>query len=73
MIQTLHDILSAGWGAMLLRGAAMTVFISVCGIGLGMAIGIAGAVAKTGASRPARALVGLYTLIVRSVPELLII
>ena len=42
MIQTLHDILSAGWGGMLLRGAAMTVFISLCGIGLGMVIGIAG-------------------------------
>ena len=73
MIQTLHDILSAGWGGMLLRGAAMTVFISLCGIGLGMVIGIAGAAVKTGANRAARALVALYTLIVRSVPELLII
>ena len=73
MIQTLHDILSAGWGTLLLHGAAMTVFISVCGISLGMAIGVAGAAAKTGKSHLARAFVALYTLVVRSVPELLII
>ncbi len=73
MISSLHDILSAGWGTLLLRGAGMTVFISLCGICLGMAIGIAGAALKAGGGWLARGAIGLYTLIVRSVPELLII
>lgn len=72
-MSTLTDILASGWGTMLLRGALMTLFISLCGIGLGMVIGIAGASLKSGGSFPARLLVNLYTLIVRSVPELLII
>lgn len=58
---------------MLLRGAAMTVFISLCGICLGTVIGIAGATAKTKGNLVLRALVGAYTLIIRSIPELLII
>lgn len=58
---------------MLLRGAGMTIFISIFGIMLGMLIGIAGAAIKTNGNRPMRALVSAYTLIVRSVPELLII
>ncbi|WP_323012736.1 ABC transporter permease subunit [Castellaniella sp.] len=73
MNATLHDILSAGWGTMLLRGAGMTIFISLCGIVLGMVIGIGGAVLKSGRNRLLRAIVSLYTLLVRSVPELLII
>lgn len=58
---------------MLLKGAGMTIFISVFGITLGMLIGIAGATIKTKGNRLMRGLVSLYTLIVRSVPELLII
>jgi len=73
MNTALIDILQSGWIGMLLRGAGMTIFISLCGIALGMAIGIAGAAAKIGGSWPVRGLIGLYTLIVRSVPELLII
>jgi octopine/nopaline transport system permease protein len=72
MNSSLYDILSAGWGGMLLRGAGMTVFISLCGIGLGLVIGIAGATLKTRGNLLTRGLVGLYTLIVRSVPELII-
>ncbi|CAM5201414.1 Octopine/nopaline transport system permease protein OS=Castellaniella defragrans OX=75697 GN=HNR28_002860 PE=3 SV=1 [Castellaniella defragrans] len=73
MNSSLYDILSAGWGSMLLRGAGMTVFISLCGIGLGLMIGIAGATLKTRGNILVRGVVSLYTLIVRSVPELLII
>ena len=73
MTSSLYDILNAGWGSMLLRGAGMTVFISLCGITLGMVIGIAGATLKTRGNLLVRGVVGLYTLIVRSVPELLII
>lgn len=73
MLTELIDIVSSGWGLMLLRGAAMTIFISLCGICLGTLIGIAGATAKTKGGLIARALVSLYTLIIRSIPELLII
>lgn len=73
MHSSLIDILSAGWGSMLLRGAGMTIFISLCGIALGLTIGIAGAALKTGGNWLIRGVVALYTLIVRSVPELLII
>uniref|UniRef100_UPI0033403F62 ABC transporter permease n=1 Tax=Castellaniella defragrans TaxID=75697 RepID=UPI0033403F62 len=73
MNPSLIDILQSGWIGMLLRGAAMTIFISLCGIVLGMTIGIAGAAAKINGGRLTRGLVSLYTLIVRSVPELLII
>ncbi|MER1968159.1 ABC transporter permease subunit [Castellaniella sp. GW247-6E4] len=73
MNASLTDILQSGWIVMLLRGAGMTVFISLCGIALGTVIGVAGAAAKVGGGRLARGLVGSYTLIVRSVPELLII
>ncbi|MGB3742800.1 MAG: ABC transporter permease subunit [Castellaniella sp.] len=73
MNASLTEILSAGWGTMLLRGAGMTVFISVCGIMLGLAIGISGAALKSGGHWLARSLISLYTLLVRSIPELLII
>lgn len=73
MLTELINIVSSGWGVMLLRGAAMTIFISLCGICLGTIIGIAGATAKTKGSLFARIIVSLYTLIIRSIPELLII
>lgn len=58
---------------MLLKGAGMTIFISIFGIALGMLIGITGASIKINGNRLMRGLVSFYTLIVRSVPELLII
>lgn len=58
---------------MLLKGAGMTIFISIFGIALGMLIGITGATIKINGNRLMRGLVSFYTLIVRSVPELLII
>ncbi len=73
MTKELLEILSSGWGTMLLRGAGMTIFISLCGICLGTIIGIAGATAKTKGGFLARTTVGIYTLIIRSIPELLII
>lgn len=69
----LLDILRSGWILMLLRGAAMTVFVGFCGVALGMVIGIAGAALKSTRGRLARLLVAVYTSVVRSVPELLII
>lgn len=73
MGQSLQEILSAGWGAALLRGAAMTLVVSLLGICLGTVIGLTGAAIKTSGNRLTRGLVALYTVVVRSVPELLII
>ena len=73
MGQSLQEILSAGWGTMLLRGAAMTLIVSFFGICLGTVIGLVGATIKTGGNWLARGLVVAYTTVVRSTPELLVI
>lgn len=58
---------------MFLRGAAMTLFISVFGMALGVVIGISGASIKRHGPRWLSGLVSVYTTITRSIPELLII
>lgn len=73
MISILSELLRSGWAFALLRGAGITIVVSALGIVLGMTIGMAGALAKTNGSLILRALVAVYTLVVRSVPELLII
>lgn len=73
MIETITAILRDGWGMLLLRGAVMTVVISLLGMALGMLIGLAGASIKVAGERIPSLIVGAYTSVVRSVPELLII
>ncbi|HEY9281049.1 MAG TPA: ABC transporter permease subunit [Eoetvoesiella sp.] len=73
MLETILNILDEGWGWTLLRGTAMTLFISVFGMALGVAIGIAGASVKVSGIKPLSFLVSCYTTVVRSIPELLII
>lgn len=58
---------------MLLRGTGMTLVVSVLGMALGTVIGILGASIKTNGPRLFSGLVSIYTTIVRSIPELLII
>ncbi|NLJ62545.1 MAG: ABC transporter permease subunit [Alcaligenaceae bacterium] len=73
MLETLLRILNDGWGWMFLRGAAMTLFISVLGMALGVLIGVTGASIKLNGPRWLSGLVSVYTTITRSIPELLII
>lgn len=73
MLETLIRILNEGWGWMFLRGAAMTLFIAVFGMALGVVIGISGASIKRNGPRWLSAVVSFYTTITRSIPELLII
>ena len=73
MIDTVFNVLNAGWGWTLLRGAAMTLVISVLGMALGIVIGVAGATIKVSGARLPGLLVAAYTTVVRSIPELLII
>ncbi|WP_410000556.1 ABC transporter permease [Mesorhizobium sp. SP-1A] len=62
-----------GWGANLLRGLLASVEIAVGAFGLGLLIGICGAWGKLYGSPMVRDLFGLYTTIVRAVPELVLI
>ena len=63
----------AGWGDEMLRGALMTLAVSLASMALGLALGALGAAAKLSALAPARWAAEGYTTIVRGVPELLVI
>lgn len=63
----------SGWGDEFLRGAILTIEISLCAYGVGILFGLLGAWAKLTRSRSLRWLGDLYTTTVRAVPELLLI
>ena len=63
----------AGWGDEMLRGALMTLAVSLSSMALGLALGALGAAAKLSDLAPARWLAEGYTTVVRGVPELLVI
>lgn len=62
-----------GYGDELLWGAAMSVSIALLAYGLGLLIGIAGALGKLNGSQLTRSILGGYTTVVRAVPELILI
>jgi polar amino acid transport system permease protein len=62
-----------GYGDELLWGAAMSVSIALLAYGLGLLIGIAGALGKLNGSTLTRSILGGYTTLVRAVPELILI
>jgi polar amino acid transport system permease protein len=62
-----------GYGDELLRGAYMTLQISLCAYFIGMLIGLAGAMGKLGGNKVIRAFLDFYTTFVRASPELIII
>lgn len=62
-----------GWGGNLLRGAISTVQIALLAYGLGILIGLAGAMAKLRGGRLLRGVTEAYTTLVRASPELLLI
>jgi polar amino acid transport system permease protein len=62
-----------GYGDELLWGAAMSVSIAVLAYGLGLMIGIAGALGKLNGSALTRSVLAGYTTLVRAVPELILI
>ncbi|NYT63709.1 ABC transporter permease subunit [Alcaligenaceae bacterium] len=73
MLDTTLEVLREGWGWTLLRGAAMTLLISILGMALGIVIGVAGASIKVSGAKALGLMVSAYTTVVRSIPELLII
>jgi polar amino acid transport system permease protein len=62
-----------GYGDELLWGAAMSVSIALLAYGLGLTIGIAGALGKLNGSTLTRSVLAGYTTLVRAVPELILI
>ncbi len=62
-----------GWGHDMLAAAQMTLKVSICGFLLGILLGILGAAAKLSPFRTLRSLAGLYTTVLRGVPDLLVI
>jgi polar amino acid transport system permease protein len=62
-----------GWGDELLRGAWLTIQISVSSYLVAMVLGLIGAGAKLSGNRWALRIADLNTTVVRAVPELLLI
>jgi polar amino acid transport system permease protein len=62
-----------GWGATLLRGLVNSVLIALGAYALGLALGMLGAFGKLYGGPLTRDLLGLYTTLVRAIPELVLI
>lgn len=62
-----------GWSDELLKGAWLSIEISISAYLIGLVLGLLGAVAKQSKSAVARSLAGGYTTVIRSVPDILVI
>lgn len=62
-----------GWSDELLKGAWLSIEISISAYLIGLVLGLLGAVAKQSKSVVARSLAGGYTTVIRSVPDILVI
>lgn len=62
-----------GWGWQFVLGTLVTVEISICSYATGILFGLLGAWGRLSAFRLPRHIAGLYTNVVRAVPELLLI
>ena len=62
-----------GWGGNLLVGVVGTLEIAGCAYALGFGLGLMGAVGKLNGGPVTRRILGVYTTLVRSLPELLLI
>lgn len=62
-----------GWGDEFLRGAGLTLLLALCTLPIGLAIGLAVALAKDSKSFLLRAVGNIYTTVFRALPELLTI
>jgi arginine/ornithine transport system permease protein len=61
-----------GYGPALLEGAAMTLALALCSLGVALLFGVGGASAALSRSRAARALAAVYTTLIRAVPDLVL-
>jgi arginine/ornithine transport system permease protein len=61
-----------GYGPFLLAGVALTIETALLSLALAVLLGVAGAIAKTSGSPVAHGIAGVYTTIVRGVPDLVL-
>lgn len=62
-----------GWGSALLTAAETTLAVSVCAFAIGNLLGLALAWAKLGGGKGLQRLADVYSVVLRGVPELLVI
>lgn len=62
-----------GWGATLIAGLGNTILIALGAYGMGLVIGVLGAFGKLYGGPITRDLLGVYTTLVRAVPELVLL
>lgn len=62
-----------GFGHLLLQGTVVTIQLALASLVLGLVFGLAGAAMKLSAAWPLRLFAGLYTAVLRGVPELVVI
>jgi His/Glu/Gln/Arg/opine family amino acid ABC transporter permease subunit len=62
-----------GYGWLLVTGAKLTILVGLCSMAIAILLGLIGAWGKLARTRPANALAGIYTTVVRGVPELVMI
>lgn len=62
-----------GWGDEMLRGAGVTIAVALLSYAVGILLGSLAAAAKLAGGPVLRAVAGIYTVVVRGVPALLII
>lgn len=70
---TLLSFGDQGWSDELVKGAGLSLGISISAYLIGLILGLAGAVAKVSNSVVARGVAVAYTTIIRSIPDILII
>jgi len=72
-MENLAQLWAEGWGAALLRGAGMTVLIAVAALFIGLLVGLGLALVKWARLPVLHWAVDAYTLLMRGVPEILVI
>ena len=76
MITTYLDYMgwgARGWGDEFFFGFIMTLKISFCAYSLALLFGLLGSAAKTSQNRILRGVAGVYTTVVRALPEILMV
>ncbi|MDH3793425.1 MAG: ABC transporter permease subunit, partial [Rhodospirillales bacterium] len=61
-----------GYGELVLKGFGLTVAVALLSLAISTLLGMIGAVAKLSKSRVARTIAGVYTTIIRGVPDLVL-
>lgn len=72
-LENILDFLTGGWALSMLKAAAMTAAVAICGFLAGAIVGALGALAKLRGGPVVRGLADGYTTVLRGIPDLLVI